>query len=151
MVSRFALFFGVWLVLTGAKPDALIFGLLAAAGAVALGRHLAPAEEWPLRLAHLLVLAPGFLWRSMVGGADVAWRVFHPAMPLKAGWVVHPARLPAGAPRVLLSSGLSLMPGTLCAGERDDGLLVHCLDTDRAVARQLAQEEARYARLAADD
>ena len=35
MVSRFALFFGAWLVLTGAKPDALIFGLLAAAGAVA--------------------------------------------------------------------------------------------------------------------
>jgi multicomponent Na+:H+ antiporter subunit E len=96
-----------------------------------------------MQLLGLLALLPGFFGRALAGGVDVARRAFHPRMPLQPGWITYRARLPAGAPRVLLGADISLLPGTLVAGERDDQLLVHCLDTRLPVARQVAEEEAR--------
>ena len=44
-----------------------------------------------------------------------------------------------------LGSELSLLPGTLVAGSRGDVLYVHCLDTTKDVAGEIAAEEARIA------
>jgi multicomponent Na+:H+ antiporter subunit E len=141
LAKRFALFLGLWLVLAGA--EGIVFGAAAAAAAVWASRALAPPGERPLRLFRLVLLAPGFLRRSLAGGIDVARRAFDPAMPMKPGWIAYPSRLPRGAARVVLGGEISLLPGTLVAGEEGDCLLVHCLDTDLPVARQLAEEEAR--------
>jgi multicomponent Na+:H+ antiporter subunit E len=141
-IERFVLFFGVWLILAGGQGVG--FGLAAAAAATWVRHKLALPGERPLRLLKLTVLIPGFLYRSIVGGIDVARRAFDPALPLNPGWITYPSHLPRGAARVMLAGELNLMPGTLVGGEDGDCLFVHCLDTDLPIARQLADEEARF-------
>jgi multicomponent Na+:H+ antiporter subunit E len=144
-------FFALWLVLTGGRADGIVFGLAAAALAALASRRLAPPAERRLRPLRLALLAPRFLARSLAGGMDVARRAFHPRLPLRPGWIRYRASLPGGAPRVLLGSEISLLPGTLVAGEADGCLLVHCLDTDLPALRQIEEEEARLGRAIADD
>jgi multicomponent Na+:H+ antiporter subunit E len=146
IAKRFAIFAGLWLVLTGGAPDGLAFGLAAAAASVWVSVRLAPPVERPLRLFRLVALAPGFFLRALRGGVDVAWRAFHPKLPLNPGWIAYRSKLPAGAPRVLLGGEVSLLPGTLTAGEQDGRLLIHCLDTNLPVARQIGEEEERLER-----
>jgi multicomponent Na+:H+ antiporter subunit E len=134
---------GLWMVLTGADPDGLAFGALAVGASVWLGLVIAPARGSAARPLALAALVPRFLWRSLLGGIDVAARALSPHMPLKPGWRHLGTRLPPGAARVAVGGEFSLMPGTLVAGSRDDTLLVHCLDTDMNVAEQVADEEQR--------
>ena len=138
----------LWLALSGGDPDALLPGGLAVAGAVWLSFRLMPPQGSGVRLAALAAMMPGFLWRSVVGGCDVAWRALHPGIPLKPGWLVVPTALPHSGARVALGGELSLLPGTLVAGTRNGALLVHCLDTDQDIVGGVAGEEARIAAVA---
>jgi multicomponent Na+:H+ antiporter subunit E len=146
MVRRFALMLVVWLVITGANPQALLIGLLAAAAATALGLRLLPPGSQQVSMLTLLELLPGFLADSLRGGLDVARRALHPSLPVRPGWIDYPLRLPPGAGRVSLGDLLSLMPGTLAAGEHRDGLCVHCLEVTESTVPQIAREEARIGR-----
>lgn len=143
LLERFGLFLGLWLVLTGASPPGVLPGVMAAAAATLVSRRLAPPEEHRLRLLRLLPILPRFALRSVAGGIDVARRALDPRMPLNPGWIVYPAKLPPGTPRVVLGGELSLIPGTLAAGEEGGRLLVHCLDVDQPVLQQVADEEQR--------
>jgi multicomponent Na+:H+ antiporter subunit E len=145
IAKRFAIFAGLWLVLTGGALDGLAFGLAAAAASAWVSMRLAPPAERPLRLLGLLALAPGFFLRALRGGVDVAWRALHPKLPLRPGWITYRSTLPPGA-RAVLGGEVSLMPGTLTAGEQGGRLLVHCLDVELPVDRQIGEEEERLAR-----
>jgi multicomponent Na+:H+ antiporter subunit E len=145
MIKRFLIFGGLWLALTGGRIEGLLFGAAAAGAALLISVKLAPPSERRLRLLALLRMAPGFLVRSFAGGADVAGRVFHPRLPMKPGWIRYSPKVPAGAPRVFLGGEISLLPGTLVAGEQEGCLLVHCLDTEIPVAQQIADEEEKIA------
>jgi multicomponent Na+:H+ antiporter subunit E len=145
VAKRFLLLFGLWVVLTLNDPSAWIVGALAAAAATGISLRLMPTRGHELRLFKALTLLPGFLWRSLLGGVDVAWRAFHPRMPLRPKWIRYPVRLPSGGPRVSLGNELSLMPGTLAAGTVGNVLLVHCLDGTQPIEAQIAAEEARIA------
>lgn len=149
LASRFGLFLAVWLILTGGRPDGLPFGIAAALGATVILRAMAPAGERPLRLSRVMPLVPGFLKRSWQGSVDVAWRAFHPRMPLNVGWIVQSADLPAGTPRVILGGEMALLPGTLPAGTRGGRFLVHCLDVEQPVREQFCDEEKRIRRIVA--
>jgi multicomponent Na+:H+ antiporter subunit E len=142
--KRFGLFALAWLALTGADPSGFVPGAVAAAAAAAVSLRLLPAGG-PVRLLGLLALLPGFLWRSLVGGIDVALRALHPDLPLRPAWIAYPLRLPPGGPRVSLGSEISLLPGTLAAGSEGDRLLVHCLDSEQPILEQIAEEEERIA------
>ncbi|MCZ7659931.1 MAG: Na+/H+ antiporter subunit E [Xanthobacteraceae bacterium] len=145
-LRRLALLAGVWLVLTENQPSAWLVGALAAGAGAAISLRLLPPQQRRVRLARVLRLAPGFVGGSLLGGIDVARRVFQPRMPLDPGWLSYRTRLPAGAPRVALGAEISLMPGTLAAGMHGDLLHVHCLDRRLPVAAFIAHEEARIAR-----
>ena len=133
----------VWFALTGPDPAALLPGLAAVSLGTWLSLRLLPPACW-LRLWRVVLLLPGFLWRSLLGALDVAVRALHPRLPLAPGWVEVPCRLP-GAGRVALGGSFSLMPGTLAAGARGGRLLVHCLDSGQPVAELIAAEERAYA------
>jgi multicomponent Na+:H+ antiporter subunit E len=135
---RAALLLALWLVLTGPDPGGLVFGLFAVTGATALSlRLLAPAPgRAPWRALPML---PGFVWRSLLGGLDVARRAVDPRMPLAPGWTSVPCRLSPGG-RFLIGAEFSLMPGTLIAGCRGGEYLVHLLDA-RQPARHLIEAE----------
>lgn len=145
-LKRFALLFAVWLVLTSGAAGALLPGALAAAVATVLSLRLQPADGRLVRPLRVLALAPEFLWVSLLGGIDVAWRALHPHMPIDPGWIRYRTRLPAGAARVALGDEVSLMPGTLAAGTHGDMLYVHCLNRTEAAEKRIAAEEEHIAR-----
>lgn len=138
--KRFMFLALLWVVLTTAANEGLWLGLLAAVGATWVSLVLLPPGK-PVKVLALMRMLPGFVWRSLLGGVDVAWRALHPRMPLKPGWLLLPTALPEGGARVALGSEISLLPGTLVAGTRDGMLLVHCLDLDQPVEGAVRREE----------
>lgn len=141
---RAALLGLMWFALVGPDAGAVLPGLLAVGGATWLSLRLLPPVS-ALRAWRFLLMLPPFLWRSLVGGVDVARRAFDPRLPLKPGWMEAPCHLGGGG-RAVLGGGFSLMPGTLVAGTRQGRLLVHCLDTSQPVLRAVAEDEAALAR-----
>lgn len=109
--------------------------------ALALSVRLLP-PGLPVRIGSLLWQMPHFIYQSLVGGIDVAWRAFAPSMPINPGWIAIRVDLPEGG-RVALGGELSLMPGTLAAGTNGDILLVHVLDRDQDVEAAIREEERR--------
>lgn len=138
---RSLLFAGLWLALGAGEAGSWLFGVPAAAAAVAVSLRLLPPSTHTLRPGHALRLLVDFARGSWVGGLDVARRALDPRMPLHPGWVRHPLVLGAGPSRTLLGDLLSLMPGTLAAGQDHERLLVHCLDTRRPVEADVARHE----------
>lgn len=146
---------GFWLLLgqpdLGAPPAALAadlgVGALAAAAATWASVHLLPPGHLRLRPGALPGLAGRFLGQSVLAGIDVAYRVFHPRLPLKPGLLAYPVGLPPGPARSVFAALTSLVPGTVPLGSDPDGRLVyHCLDTDAPVAAGLAADEALVTR-----
>jgi multicomponent Na+:H+ antiporter subunit E len=120
-----------WLALQGL--DRPIVGLMVALMAAAAGALIATDRPQRWRLERLPGFALYFVLASLRGGFDVAWRAFHPALPIDPRFVRVPLELPPGQPKTLFVSVLSLMPGTLSADLVDGGrtLVVHAL-TDEA-------------------
>jgi multicomponent Na+:H+ antiporter subunit E len=96
----------------------------------------------PLRFGALTALFPHFVWRSLIGAIDVAWRAFHPQLPIRPGSTRIAIDLPDGG-RVALGGELSLMPGTLAAGCDGDRLLLHVIDRNQNVEAAVRAEERR--------
>jgi multicomponent Na+:H+ antiporter subunit E len=98
-----------------------------------------------VRLVALARLALRFLHQSVIAGADVARRALDPRLPLSPGFVVYPVGLPPGPGRNMLTTLMSLLPGTVPTGrDREDRLLIHCLDIEQPITAQLTAEEVRF-------
>jgi multicomponent Na+:H+ antiporter subunit E len=129
-VKRFAIWYGVWMVIAGWSLSNAAVGIPAAALATWAGMILTPPDERRLSLLRVARYAVGFVWQSVVAGLDVAWRVFQPDMHLHPGIVKVAPNLPEGTPRLLFRGIASLQPGSLACGVDAEGdLLFHCLDT----------------------
>lgn len=148
MVFRSGIFLVFWLVLDGAKPAGLVIGLPAALLAAWISLRLSPRSGHRVGWAGLPSLAWHFLVSSIVAGIDVAFRAFHPRLPLRTGFVTCDCRIPAGPKRDLFLAFSSLMPGSLPVEENENGKVVlHCLDTRQPQARQMAEHEAMVSRV----
>ncbi|SHL01835.1 multisubunit sodium/proton antiporter, MrpE subunit [Bradyrhizobium lablabi] len=141
-ISRAAVFFGFWLVLTDADSADLAAGSVAAVAATWASLRLMPAKQWKLRPIKLAELVLHFLRQSIGAGIDVAWRALDPRLPLRPGFVIYQTHLPPGTRRNTFCAIVSLLPGTLpCGSAEGDGLSIHCLDITQPVVEQLAAEE----------
>jgi multicomponent Na+:H+ antiporter subunit E len=144
-VQAFATLLLVWIVLDGVQS--LAVGLLASAVGAFVGARFAPVEPYGWRPLHLLAFCAFFVAESFRGALDVAWRALHPALPIEPHLERYPISLPAGKPRTLLVSMVSLLPGTLSAdlSARDNVLVVHASVAEPRAA--VAALERRIARL----
>ncbi|MBB5014381.1 Na+/H+ antiporter subunit E [Rehaibacterium terrae] len=125
-VQTLCLLLLVWLALDGAQN--LWVGLVFAALGALAGAWLAPGELYRWRPWRLPGFCLYFLRESLRGGIDVAWRALHPRLPIKPCFERFVLDLPAGLPRTLMVSTVSLLPGTLSVSIDDDGALrVHAL------------------------
>lgn len=142
---RVLLFSSIWWILTDASLASWWIGL--------------PAVLFAVIVSFALISPTNFIWyeffkfviyffmRSLIGGVDVAWRAFHPAVPIKPALVEYPLRLPPGLPQILMINTISLLPGTLVA-ERGDGVLkIHALDVNGGFKTELEAIEKRVARV----
>jgi multicomponent Na+:H+ antiporter subunit E len=140
---RFALFAAVWLVVSEGRPDFLIVGTLAAVAATLVSLRIWRAGGDQVRLVGLVRYLPGFLWRSLLGGLDVAQRVLRRRVRVAPVFVRHRLASADETRQVLLADILSLMPGTLGAGMERRATLVHLLADEPGLRRQLELEERR--------
>lgn len=139
-------YYGIWVVLIGIDSVDLLVGLAAAAVATWASLVLMPRDTLGLRWSRLPAYAIRFVRLSVISGVDIAWRAFHPRLPLKPGKVLYPASQAQGASRSTFAAVTSVLPGTLALDDRNEGLHYHCLDTDQPVESQLAEEEAAFTR-----
>lgn len=140
-----------WLALTGGDQAGLIYALFGVPAAAMLSLFLLPPGPRPLRLLRLFALFPGFLVRSVMGGVDVAWRAFHPRLPVRPGWITLDTRIKDGPARSLYGAETSLLPGTLSAGCDAQGMKIHCLEVTARARERLIIEEERLARVFSQD
>jgi multicomponent Na+:H+ antiporter subunit E len=147
MCKRVALLAALWWALNPDDSGAWIAGVPVVALAAWAAAMLGASTRWSLRLAGLARFAPFFLFASLRGGADVAWRALHPRLPIEPALMCHPLRLPPGTARVFLVNVVSLLPGTLSADLRASNLVLHGLGDPTVTARGVAVLEERVAAL----
>lgn len=137
----------IWLSLNG--TSAFTLGLLTSLAGGALGARYVPGHPYPWRPLRLLAFFGYFFCTSLAGAWDIARRALLPRPLPESSWLRYRMQLPAGQPRTLLVSVVSLIPGTLSADlEADNMLLVHALGgSAEEAARAVASLEARIAHL----
>jgi len=145
-LTRFGLFALLWLVL---MPSLLwydlLIGLLAVLAATWVSLRLLPPTQGSIGLLALLMLMPRLVWQSVMAGWEVAWRAFHPKMPLAPGFITYPTALEPGLARNTFATLTSLLPGSLACEHTEEGIVYHVLDIHQAHLEQLASEESRLA------
>ncbi len=139
--------FGLWLALGGGiGPADLAMGAIAAALAAWVSLRLMPATGGGVRPLAALRLAVGLVRVAVVAGFDIAFRALDPKLPIRPGDVAMAPALPPGAARDAFRLYASLAPGTLPSGLDAEGrLIVHALDTDQPVERDIRAAEALFA------
>ncbi len=121
-------------------------GIAVVVAATLASFHLLPLRSWRWSLTGLLLFVPYFLWQSLMGGLDVAWRALHPRMPLKTALLNYTVRLPGDLPRVFLAWTVSLLPGTASVWLQGNRLTVHVLNDEDFEPRMRVVED-RIARI----
>jgi multicomponent Na+:H+ antiporter subunit E len=142
---RVVLFSLIWWLLTDGAAAAWWIGVPAVLFAVMASITLLP----PVHLVwyEWLRFIPFFLMRSLIGGTDVAWRAFHPRLPIDPELIEYPLRLPPGLSRVFMSNTVNLLPGTLSAALDRSIMKVHVLDRQKDFLAELEAVEQNVARL----
>jgi len=129
IVIRAGVLAGLWWLMTGGAPGSWLIGVPAVAAATAASWRLRAPGRLSLSLPGMAAFAVFFVVESLRGGLDVARRAFARPVDVQPGFLVYGTSLPRGLPRLLLSSSISLLPGTLTVELRGDELVVHTLAT----------------------
>lgn len=140
-LRHFFLFYGLWLLLCQFRADFLLPGIAAAALAATSSRLIWRKGGRRLSLFGLPGYLLHFLWRSLVGGVDVAARAFHPRLPLSLGFLRYCFRSADGTEQVAFSDAVTLMPGTLVVRLDQKEALFHVLSTETTSREELEEEE----------
>lgn len=138
------LFAALWLLLAGNTGWYLGLPSIIAAAALAVHLQLAPLAVRPLAVPQFV---GSFLGAAIAGGWDVARRALHPRLPIAPGWVDYPVRSDHRQVRLLLSSLVGLLPGTLATGIQQDHLRLHVLDQHSDWQRSVNALERSLCRL----
>ena len=91
----------------------------------------------PIRYFWLIIYAVVLAYYVIKANCDVAWRVLHPAMPIRPGIVKVKTDLKTALGITALANSITLTPGTLTvSASRDGNLYVHWINVESV------QEEA---------
>ena len=145
IAARGGLYSLIWWVLTNGDGSSWWFGVPAVVLAVITSMTLIPPV--PLVWSAWFNFVPFFFIRSLMGGVDVAWRVFHPRLPIAPDLIDYPLRLPPGLAQVIMVNTVSLLPGTLSTELSTGVLKVHVLDGGDDFKMELVAIEEHVARM----
>ena len=79
----------------------------------------------PHRYFWFLVYLVIFIWECIRANFDVAYRVLHPAMPIRPGIVKVKTTLKSDMAKMLLANSITMTPGTISVDIIDDYLYIH--------------------------
>jgi len=145
ITTRGILFSLIWWVLTNGDISSWWIGVPAVVFAVIASMVLIPPVS--LVWSACFRFVPFFFIHSLMGGVDVAWRVFHPRLPITPDLIEYPLRLPPGIAQTLMVNTVSLLPGTLSAELGQSILKVHVLDSGTDFKTELVAVEQQLARM----
>lgn len=134
-----------WMLTEGAQ--AWVVGVPVVIFCTWFSLRLIPAPAYRLRWHYMPAFAWFFISNSILAGVDVARRTLHPRLKLNPGFCHFPTALPEGPPRYFFGAVISLLPGTLCSGFDESGIVLHALDIDAHVEQSNRALERQVARL----
>ena len=145
ILLRLVTFLLIWWVLTEGMTSSWWFGVPAILLALITSIALLP----PMHLVwyECIRFIPFFLKNSLSGGVDVAWRAFHPRLPIAPDLIEYPLRLPPGLSQVFMANTVNLLPGTLSAALERNIMKVHVLDSQKDFLGELEAVEQHVARI----
>jgi multicomponent Na+:H+ antiporter subunit E len=146
-LQRGLLFALLWWVLAEGRSDGWVLGAVAIVGAVWASLRLLPPAAGRISLAGLFAFLGHFVWNSVHGGAQVALIALRGRHALRPRVLELQLALPPGAPRILMTNTLGLMPGTLGVQLDGDRLRLHVLDERMPIVAETQALEQRIARL----
>lgn len=79
----------------------------------------------PHRYFWFIVYLFVFIWECIKANFDVAYRVLHPAMPIRPGIVKVRTTLKSDLAKTLLANSITMTPGTISVDIIDDYLYIH--------------------------
>jgi len=79
----------------------------------------------PRRWLWFLVYLVTFIWACIKANFDVAYRVLHPAMPIRPGIVKVKTSLRSDFARTLLANSITMTPGTITVDIIGDDMYIH--------------------------
>jgi multicomponent K+:H+ antiporter subunit E len=141
------LVFMLWLLLNGVSVGHLLLGALLAIVVPAITQGLRPQRPNVGNVPAILGLTAVFLYDIVLANIQVARLILGRESALRPGFVWVPLALTDRHAIAVLSSIITLTPGTLTSDLSPDGrhLLVHCLHLDDAAAT-VASIKQRYER-----
>lgn len=129
----FVLLMIAWLLFTfSTSMENFIAGIIFAAISSALvgkyfvsgfGKMLQPSRYF-WAIGYLFV----FLWECIIANFDVAYRVIHPAMPIKPGIVKVKLNIKTDIARTILANSITMTPGTITIDIIDDYIYIHWIN-----------------------
>jgi multicomponent Na+:H+ antiporter subunit E len=103
------------------------------------------------RLFFLLVYLVVLAFEILRANLDVAYRVIHPAMPIRPGVVVIRTGLTSDIAKMILANSITLTPGTFTLDVVGDRLLIHWInvrtDDMEKASRLIGERFERYLRV----
>lgn len=145
LIVRMGIFALLWWVLTeGTVASWWMGGLVVLLAALISVRMTSPQS---LSFKGFCQFVPFFIWHSLKGSIDVAWRALRPNMAIAPVLVTYRLRLPRGAAQIFMTNVLNLLPGTLAADLEKSVLTVHVLDGRGSYQSELALLEQKIAAL----
>lgn len=143
--SRGMLFILIWWALTDGATTSWWIG--APAILIAVGTSLMLLPPIPFVWYEFLKFLPFFFMHSLLGGIDVAWRAFHPNMPIDPDIIDYPTQLPPGLPQMFMANIINLLPGTLSTTLDQNVLKVHVLNIQKEFLTELIAVEISVAQM----
>jgi len=129
-IIAFLILFAFWIALTfSLSPENIITGAAAALVTVILfGRYFITDVRKLFQLSRyfwFIIYFFIFLWACIRANFDVAYRVIHPAMPIKPGIVKIEISLKSDIAKTILANSITMTPGTISVDLVDNILYVH--------------------------
>lgn len=129
-LALFILSFIFWLLLTFnlTIPNILVGCAASLVTAIIFGKYfindVLPFIQ-PQRYFWLIIYLFIFTWECIKANFDVAYRVLHPAMPIKPGIVKVKMGLKTNIAKTILANSITMTPGTISVDIIDDEIYVH--------------------------
>ncbi len=142
-IIRWAVFGVLWWGLSQGGTEQWPLSIFFISAAALLSIIMVPAQH--MSLTGFLRFIPFYIFKSVMGGLDVAGRALRPSMPLKTGFIDYPLKLEHNTARVVFVWVVSLLPGTAGISLREKELRIHVIDEDLLHEQQLNSLERHLA------
>lgn len=129
-IIYFLICFATWMLLTDRLYwQNIIMGIVASLiTTLIFGRYFLKNYKKffnPVRYFYLFIYIIFLIWECIKANFDVAYRVLHPAMPVKPGIVKVRLELKSDLARTILANSITMTPGTISVDIVDDYIYVH--------------------------